>query len=272
LEIIIFIISILTTLITIPFIREMLLNANITRKNYKGDTIPVGMGIVFIPVIIINSIFLNYFIGNDSRIQQLLLVFLAGIMTMAIIGLIDDLIGNRDTTGFKGHIKALLSGKLTTGGFKAVIGGLIALLLGSLFSFHIIEIIVNALIIALFTNLINLLDLRPGRALKGFLTISTLFIIVGLSREVRIIFSSFIAYAIGYFPQDIKAKSMMGDVGSNTLGVILGIVTVISYTMTAKYVVLALLILVHILTEKYSITEIIKKNPILNFIDELGRS
>jgi len=272
LEIIIFIISILTTLVTIPFIKEMLLSANITRINYKGDIIPVGMGIVFIPVIIINSIFLNYFIGNDAKIQQLLLVFLVGIMTMASVGLIDDLIGNRDATGFKGHIKSLLKGKLTTGGFKAIIGGLIALLIGSLFSFHVIEILVNALIIALFTNLINLLDLRPGRALKGFLSISILFVIIGLSREVRIILISIIGYAAGYFPQDIKAKSMMGDIGSNTLGVVLGVVAVISYTMTAKYIVLALLILIHIFTEKYSITEIIKKNSILNFIDELGRS
>jgi len=272
LEIIIFTISILTTIITIPFIKDMLLSANITRKNYKGDIIPVGMGIVFIPVIIINSIFLNYFIGNDTRMQQLLLVFLVAIMTMATIGLIDDLIGNRDTTGFKGHIMSLLKGKVTTGGFKAIIGGLIALLLGSLFSFHIIEIIVNSLIIALFTNLINLLDLRPGRALKGFLSISILLIIIGLSKEVRIILISIIAYAIGYFPQDIKAKSMMGDIGSNTLGVILGVVTVVSYSMTAKFIVLALLVLIHIITEKYSLTEIIKKNSILNFIDELGRS
>src|SRR5690554_2479012 len=102
-----FIISLVTTLIAIPFIRNMLLEANITKKNYKGEIIPVGMGIVFIPVLIINSIILNFFIGSDARIQQLLLVFLVGILAMAAIGLIDDLIGNRDESGFKGHIKAL---------------------------------------------------------------------------------------------------------------------------------------------------------------------
>lgn len=266
-----FIISLVTTLLTIPFIRNMLLEANITKRNYKGEIIPVGMGIVFIPVMIINSIFLNYFIGNDARIQQLLLVFLVGILAMGAIGLIDDLIGNRDQTGFKGHIKALFKGKLTTGGLKAVTGGLVALFIGSLFTFHILEIIVNALIIALFTNLINLLDLRPGRALKGFLFIAILFMIIGLSEEVRTIIIPLIGLVIGYFPQDIKAKSMMGDVGSNALGIVLGIVTVISYTMTAKYIVLGLLILIHLITEKYSLTEIIKKNPVLNYIDELGR-
>ncbi|QUH20714.1 glycosyltransferase [Alkaliphilus sp. B6464] len=270
-EVIIFIISLLTTLMTIPFVKEMLLTANITGSNYKGDKIPVGMGITFVPVVIINGILFNYFIGNNANMQQLLLVFLIGIMTMAVIGLIDDLIGNRNTLGFKGHIKSLLKGKLTTGGLKAIVGGLISILIGSLFSFHIIEIVVNSLIIALFTNLINLLDLRPGRAIKGFLTIAILFIIIGLSKETRIILGSIIAYAIGYFPQDIKAKSMMGDIGSNTLGITLGIVAVISYTMTVKYIILALLVLIQIIAEKYSITEIIKKNSILNFLDELGR-
>ena len=271
-EIFIFLISILITVLTIPFIKEMLLSANITKKNYKGDMIPVGMGIVFIPVSIMNSLLLSVTMGNNINDKGVLLIFLVGIMTMATIGLIDDLIGNRDSTGFKGHIKSLLKGKLTTGGFKAIIGGLISLLIGSLLSANIVEILVNALIIALFTNLINLLDLRPGRSLKGFLCVSILFIIIGLQKEIRIILISVIAYVIGYFPQDIKAKSMMGDVGSNTLGVVLGIVTAISFTLTLKYVILLLLILIHIVAEKYSITEIIKKNSVLNFIDELGRS
>ncbi|MFW5648571.1 MAG: glycosyltransferase [Candidatus Alkaliphilus sp. MAG34] len=270
-DIIIFIISLLTTIIIIPFIRDMLLSANITAKNYKGHTIPISMGITLAPVTIINTIVLSYFSRNDFRTQQLLLVFLMGVMTVMVVGLIDDLTGNRDTLGFRGHIKSLLGRKLTTGGLKAIVGGLISLLIGSFFSYHVIEILVNALIIALFTNLINLLDLRPGRAIKGFLLISILFIFIGLISETRIIIISFIAYAIAYLPQDIKAKSMMGDVGSNALGVVLGIAAVTSYGIIIKYIMLGLLVLIHIITEKYSLTVIIKKNSVLNFFDELGR-
>ncbi len=268
---IIFIIGLLTTIAIIPLIRNMLLSADVTEKNYKGHTIPVSMGITFIPVVIINTIILNYFFRNNSDAQQLLLVFLVGIMTIAVVGLIDDLAGSRSTLGFKGHIKSLLKGKLTTGGLKAVVGGLVSLFIGSLFSSHVFEIIVNALIIALSTNLINLLDLRPGRAIKGFLLIALSFVFVGLSNEVRIILISFIAYTIAYLPQDIRAKSMMGDVGSNALGIILGIVVVVSYTIITRYIVLGILILIHIFTERYSLTEIIERNPILNYIDELGR-
>lgn len=270
-DIIIFIVNLSVTMIMIPPIKNMLLSSNITGKNYKDNIIPVGMGITFIPVVIINAIVLNYFFRDNPDAQQLLSVFLVGIMTVATVGLIDDLAGNRGTLGFKGHMKSLLKGRLTTGGLKAVVGGFISLLIGNFFSYNIIEILVNALIIALSTNLINLLDLRPGRAIKGFLLIAILFIFSGLSGEVRTILISFIAYAIAYLPQDIKAKSMMGDVGSNALGIILGIVVVVSYTITVKYIILGLLILIHIITEKYSLTEIIEKNFVLNFFDKLGR-
>ena len=270
-DIIIFIISLLATTVIIPLIKDMLLSADITARNYKGDIIPVGMGITFIPVIIINAIALEWFFKDDPEAQRLLLIFLTGIMTVMTVGLIDDLVGNRDTLGLRGHMRSLLKGRLTTGGLKAIVGGLISLLIGSLFSSDVIEIIINALIIALFTNLINLLDLRPGRAIKGFLSISILFIIIGLPGEIRTLLISFIAYAVAYLPQDIKAKSMMGDVGSNALGAILGIVTIAGYNITAKYIILGLLVLIHIITERYSLTEIIKKNSILNFFDELGR-
>lgn len=272
LEIIIFMISFLVTKLFLPFIRDMLLTANITGKNYKGEEIPVGIGMTFIPVLIVNGIVINYIFGNDAKIQQLLLIFLVGIMTMAAIGLIDDLIGNRDTLGFKGHIKALFKGKLTTGGLKAIIGGLISLLIGSMFASNIVDILINTLIIALFTNLINLLDLRPGRAIKGFLFISAIFFIIGITKEIRIILISILAYVLGYLPQDIKAKGMMGDVGSNALGITLGIISIVSYPMTVKYILLVILILVHFIAEKYSITKIIEKNSILKYLDELGRN
>ena len=79
----------------------MLLSANITEKNYKNHTIPVSMGITLVPVIIINTTILNYFFRNDFDTQQLLLIFLVGVMTTAVVGLIDDLIGNRETLGFE---------------------------------------------------------------------------------------------------------------------------------------------------------------------------
>lgn len=229
------------------------------------------MGISFIPIVVLNGIVFNCFYKNNLDLIQLLLIFLVAIMTMGAVGLIDDLIGNRTTLGLRGHLRLLLKGKLTTGGLKALVGGLISLLVSSLLSFNMKEIILNTLILALFTNFLNLLDLRPGRAIKGFLFISTIFIFTGLLEEVKTILISFMAYTVAYLPQDIRGKSMMGDVGSNSLGIILGIVTIINYKLYIRYIVLGLLVLIHLVTEKYSLSEIIEKNFLLKFLDELGR-
>ena len=44
----------------IPLFKSMLVNGNVIRPNYKNEMIPVGMGIVFLPMIIINSIVLRF--------------------------------------------------------------------------------------------------------------------------------------------------------------------------------------------------------------------
>ena len=84
--------------------------------------IPVSMGIVFLPMLIINSIILVYFTSDLKNIMYVF-IFLFGLISMFFAGILDDIIGNRDVSGLKGHFKSLLKGKLTTGGFKALFGG-----------------------------------------------------------------------------------------------------------------------------------------------------
>ena len=69
----------------------------------------------------------------------------------------------------------------------------------------------------------------------------------------------------------LKAKAMMGDTGSNVLGISIGILMVLGYTLKVRIVWLVFLVLIHLLTEKFSLTKIIEKNKVLNFIDRLGR-
>ncbi len=63
----------------------------------------------------------------------------------------------------------------------------------------------------------------------------------------------------------------MGDAGSNVLGISIGIFMSLGYSINFKIGWLVLLVLIHILTEKYSLTKIIEKNKVLNFLDRLGR-
>ena len=116
----------------------------------------------------------------------------------------------------------------------------------------------------------NLFDLRPGRAIKVYLVI-IIIILFTLTGYIQILPLLILPNVIAYFNYDLKAKAMMGDTGSNVLGISIGILMALGYTLNVRIAWLIFLILIHILTEKFSLTKIIEKNKVLNFIDRLGR-
>ena len=266
---IIFLLGLIGTYLMIPLFKNLLVDSNCIRPNYKGEMIPVSMGIVFLPMIIINGIIVAFF-TVDFVSMTCLFLFIFGMMAMFFAGIIDDTIGNRDVSGLKGHFKSLFKGKLTTGGFKALFGGFVGLIISVCISKNIIDIIVNTLIIALSTNFMNLFDLRPGRAIKVYLVI-IIIILFTLTGYIQILPLLILPNVIAYFNYDLKAKAMMGDTGSNVLGISIGILMALGYTLNVRIAWLIFLILIHILTEKFSLTKIIEKNKVLNFIDRLGR-
>lgn len=266
---IIFILGLSGTYLMIPLFKNLLIDSNVIRPNYKGEMIPVSMGIVFLPMLIINGIILAFFTVDTIGLLCLFL-FIFGIVCMFFAGILDDIIGNRDVSGLKGHFKSLLKGRLTTGGFKALFGGFVGLIISVAISKNITDIIVNTLIIALSTNLMNLFDLRPGRAIKAYLVVM-IIIFVTLTGYIKILPLLILPNVLAYFNYDLKAKAMMGDTGSNVLGISIGILMAFGYTLNVRLGWLVFLILIHIFTEKFSLTKIIEKNKVLNFIDRLGR-
>lgn len=266
---IIFLLGLIGTYLMIPLFKNLLVDSNCIRPNYKGEMIPVSMGIVFLPMIIINGIIVAFF-TVDFVSMTCLFLFIFGMMAMFFAGIIDDTIGNRDVSGLKGHFKSLFKGKLTTGGFKALFGGFVGLIISVCISKNIIDIIVNTLIIALSTNFMNLFDLRPGRAIKVYLVI-IIIILFTLTGYIQMLPLLILPNVIAYFNYDLKAKAMMGDTGSNVLGISIGILMALGYALNVRIAWLIFLILIHILTEKFSLTKIIEKNKVLNFIDRLGR-
>lgn len=266
---IIFLLGLIGTYLMIPLFKNLLIDSNCIRPNYKGEMIPVSMGIVFLPMIIINGIIVAFF-TVDAIGMLCLFLFIFGMMAMFFAGIIDDTIGNRDVSGLKGHFKSLFRGKLTTGGFKALFGGFVGLIISVSISKNITDIIVNTLVIALSTNLMNLFDLRPGRAIKVYLVIM-ITIFITLTGYIKILPLLIIPNVLAYFNFDLKAKAMMGDAGSNVLGISIGILMAFGYTLNVRIGWLVFLVLIHLLTEKFSLTKIIEKNKVLNFIDKLGR-
>lgn len=279
---ILFALGFLGTYFMIPLFKSMLVNGNVIRPNYKNEMIPVGMGIVFLPMIIINSIILGFITLNNIWFVNAsnynlnivwllcLALYIFSMMAMFFAGALDDLIGNRNVSGLKGHFKSLFKGELTTGGFKALFGGFVGLVVSVCISSNIVDIIVNTLIIALSTNLMNLFDLRPGRAIKAYLVIM-IPIYITLTGYTKVFPLLILPNVLAYFNTDLKARGMMGDTGSNVLGISIGVLMALGYGIKVRLAWLVFLILMHLITEKFSLTKIIEKNRVLKFIDNLGR-
>ncbi len=267
--IMLFCIGIAITLLSIPMISKMLENSGMIRENYRGDMIPVGLGLVFIPTLVINSIILIYSNIVPEKIIMIYMLLFASI-AMSFVGIIDDSLGNRGVTGLIGHFKALFKGSLTTGAFKALLGGFVGLTLAVTLSKSIPNIIVATLVVALSTNMMNLFDLRPGRAIKAYVILAIIIFLASakFNREVMMLI---VPAVLAYFYFDLRALTMMGDAGSNVLGVSIGVFIVSSFDLPVQLVSLVLLVAIHVLTEKFSLTEIIENNKFLDYVDKLGR-
>ena len=89
-----------------------------------------------------------------------------------------------------------------------------------------VELVVNGAIIALFANLLNLLDVRPGRAGKVFLL--SLDPSCPQAPDPSTLLGLIWAVA-GYLPWDLRRVVLMGDVGSNPLGAVPGLGFVLAF-------------------------------------------
>lgn len=230
------------------------------RKNYCGKSIPVIGGLFFsFPVIFISA----FYQGKDS------LLFLTVYLFLLLLGLLDDWAGSKKYSGLKGHWLALWQDrKLTTGGLKALGGGILALWLSYLLVGFTVEMFLNALLFALTVNFFNLLDLRPGRAGKLFL-LSTLILLLLAAANFYLILvlGSFLAY----FPYDLKGKAMLGDTGSNVLGGVIGFSLITTEEIYLKIFILVFLFLIHIYSEYRSLSDLIEETVWLKLIDDWGR-
>ena len=84
----------------------------------------------------------------------------------AAFGAYDDLAGSGDRRGFRGHLGALRHGEVTTGAVKLAGIGATGIVSAALAGGSPADLVINAGLVAGGANLLNLFDLRPGRAIK----------------------------------------------------------------------------------------------------------
>ncbi len=238
------------------------------KRNYLGRSLPGAAGLL-VPLIAFPSAWL---FPSSSPLRPIIAIVVG---SFAAVGLLDDLFGHLGKArGLRGHFTALLRGRITTGALKAVGGlaaGLIAASLMPLARLQPLLIPVDGMIIALTANLLNLLDLRPGRALKGFALLAGLLLLHALySGRMLPLLGPALAAALVLAPSDLAGRTMLGDVGANTLGGLAGLALVFVLPPAGRLAALALLLALHLYCERASLTDLIARNRLLRFLDQLG--
>jgi len=263
-------IAYLITRIFMPYTLKIFGTLEWTKENFMGREIPIGIGIFLLPLGVIIP-----FLWHGSISLSAIIFYGTALMIIGFVGLYDDIFGDTKIKGFKGHFKNLLfERKITSGIIKAFAGVTIAFAGALLFAATPLEIAVAFLVILLFTNAFNLFDLRPGRCIKAFF-LTAIFLIVmaySLGNNNILLLFPILGCILAYAPFDFKARSMLGDAGSNAIGMSIGIISVLVLPLVINVVLAFALIILHWFTEKNSLNSIIENNQFLNRIDNWGRS
>ena len=177
------------------------------------------------------------------------------------VGAYDDAVGSRDATGLRGHLLALRHGRLTTGAVKVVALAAtgVAACACAQPDGGPVDLLVGGAVVAGSANLLNLLDLRPGRALKA-----------GAVAAAALGQPGPAAAALALLPDDLGERTMLGDAGANGLGALLGL-ALLDRAPHRRAAALTVLIAITVASEVVSYSRVVDAVPPLRWADRLGR-
>jgi UDP-GlcNAc:undecaprenyl-phosphate/decaprenyl-phosphate GlcNAc-1-phosphate transferase len=249
-----------------------------TRTNHRGEPVTLVEG----PALALAAIAAPALDrGLAPRLRAALAVAGSG---AAAFGGYDDLAGDGDRRGFRGHLGALAQGEVTTGAVKlGGIGGT-GLVAAALLGGAPADVVINAGLVAGGANLLNLFDLRPGRAIKVALASGALLAVAapagnaagageaaGTRQGAGQAVAAPLGAALALLREDLGERAMLGDSGANALGALLGVAAAAGLSRPARVALLAGIAGLTAASEKVSFTAVIERTPALRWLDMLGR-
>jgi UDP-N-acetylmuramyl pentapeptide phosphotransferase/UDP-N-acetylglucosamine-1-phosphate transferase len=264
-----------------PQLLAALAVTNLARVNYRQHLVVAGLGVVLVVGLLAwaGALALVGELASGSGWPARSGIAMSGASVAAVLagvaftllGLLDDLIEDQGSRGFRGHLRALARGRLTGGGVKLLGGMLVALVVAPLavgLERPWYLMLVGAVVIASSANLANLLDLRPGRCAKVFLP---LWVVGCLLDPTAGAWSSGLAGAtVGTLPLDLRERGMLGDAGANALGAVAGVLLVTGPAWLTGALAVVLLAL-QAASERVSFSRVIDGNRWLRAADRFGR-
>ena len=281
------------------------------RTNFHGVTVSLRGGVAMAGAAVASAAVASAFSDQPRAALGGLVASLGG----GLAGYIDDVDqgahdGGKVAKGLKGHLGALAHGQVTTGVIKIAGIGASALAASALVGSKatsmggkVADLALNTVLIAGAANLANLLDLRPGRALKATVLVAAPLSYFscaaaktpasgasvtsatqaaasakpvspastsGASAQ-RLLASGLNAAAITALVEDLQETTMLGDTGANAAGALLGTSLAANDSWKLRLGTALGVVGLILASEKVSFSKVIAANPALNWLDQLWR-
>jgi UDP-N-acetylmuramyl pentapeptide phosphotransferase/UDP-N-acetylglucosamine-1-phosphate transferase len=182
--------------------------AHWTRANYAGRTVGLYAG----PATAVGSAF------GAARVHPAagLAVAVAG-----VCGAYDDVAGAEDPRrGFRAHLGALRGGEVTSGAVKLFGIAAAGLAAGAVLKERPVDRLLAGVVIAGTAHLVNLVDVRPGRAAGAVLALGVPGVLRGgPAGRLSAVAMGAVAAVLA---DDLGERAMIGDTGAHALGATLG--------------------------------------------------
>jgi len=258
--------------------------------NYRGRRVCLGLGVVWVVWVIgmlgvgrvLELVDASLVAGENQPYSALpAAVPLVLVLGVFALGFMDDVFGTSAERGFRGHLSALRGARLTTGGLKLLGIGLLAAvtvradtIAGPVWKVALMWVL-EVLAIALTANLINLLDVRPGRALKGYGLAAGLcalsFVFWGQPVFALELAVALLGPLIAVWGFDLHERGMLGDAGANAAGALLGWVVASILPWQGLVLYVAIVLALNLASERVSFSRVIDGSRALSWLDRLGR-
>lgn len=193
-----------------------------------------------------------------------------------LVGSYDDLAGARPEQardkGLAGHLRALRAGRVSAGAVKVAGIGAAGAVAAALTArgrgaSAVTDAVLTTGLVAGTANLVNLLDLRPGRAAKA----GALAAAATLGGPAGALVAGPLGATLAVLPADLGEQVMLGDSGANALGALLGLRLAAVPSRSRRSGLLAAIVALTLASEKVSFTAVIEATPGLRDLDRLGR-
>ena len=259
-----------------PWLADMA-RSGLVRENFRGRQVAFPAGAVLVAC---SLVALAPLAVLDDRADLDLLdpglqrwaVYVLGV---AFLGLLDDALGRghaSDTArGWRGHARAVATGRFSTGAIKAVGALALAAYATSGRGQEGLDYLADLALLLLATNLFNLLDLRPGRVEKAFgLLLAGLCLGAWTLQPVELL-GVFVGPVLVVAAFTLRERAMLGDTGSNLVGALAGVAMLETLGDTGRWVALGVVAFLTVYGEFRSISATIDRVPPLRALDSIGR-